>query len=112
MAKKIPLGVVYSTDPNFQYQYEEESEPETLEPGKQDLRVMRDSKGRGGKTVTLVTGFIGRAADLESLGKLLKSRCGIGGSVKDGEIVLQGDVRDKVCDILTKEGYRFKRAGG
>lgn len=112
MNKKRPVGVVYSTDPNFQYQYEEEPEAETLEPSYQDLRVLRDAKGRGGKTVTLIRGFVGTAADLEALGKLLKNRCGIGGSVKDGEIILQGDVRDKACDILTKEGYRFKRAGG
>ena len=112
MNKKRPVGVVYSTDPNFQYQYEEEPEAETLEPSRQDLRVLRDAKGRGGKTVTLIRGFVGATADLEALGKLLKNRCGIGGSVKDGEIILQGDVRDKACDILSKEGYRFKRAGG
>lgn len=111
MAKR-PIGVVYSTDPNFQYRYEEAEEAQTLEPGAQDLRVMRDSKRRAGKTVTLITGFVGTAADLEKLGKMLKTRCGIGGTAKDGEIVLQGDVRDKVCEILTKEGYRFKRAGG
>ena len=111
MSKKMPIGVVYSTDPNFQYRYEETQE-ETLEPARQDLRVMRDSRRRAGKTVTLITGFVGTAADLEKLGKMLKTRCGIGGTAKDGEIVLQGDVRDKVCEILTKEGYRFKRAGG
>ncbi|MDE5575533.1 MAG: translation initiation factor [Bacteroidales bacterium] len=112
MAKKMPIGVVYSTDPNFQYRYEETPQAETLEPARQDLRVMRDSKRRAGKTVTLITGFVGTEADLEKLGKTLKTRCGIGGTAKDGEIVLQGDVRDKVCEILTKEGYRFKRAGG
>lgn len=112
MAKKMPIGVVYSTDPNFQYRYEETPQAETLEPARQDLRVMRDSKHRAGKTVTLITGFVGTEADLEKLGKTLKTRCGIGGTAKDGEIVLQGDVRDKVCEILTKEGYRFKRAGG
>lgn len=112
MAKKMPIGVVYSTDPNFQYRYEETPEADTLEPARQDLRVMRDSKRRAGKTVTLITGFVGTAQDLEKLGKTLKTRCGIGGTAKDGEIVLQGDVRDKVCEILTKEGYRFKRAGG
>ena len=112
MAKKMPIGVVYSTDPNFQYRYEETPQEETLEPVRQDLRVMRDSKHRAGKTVTLITGFVGTEADLEKLGKTLKTRCGIGGTAKDGEIVLQGDVRDKVCEILTKEGYRFKRAGG
>ena len=102
MNKKRPVGVVYSTDPNFQYQYEEEPEAETLEPSRQDLRVLRDAKGRGGKTVTLIRGFVGSTADLEALGKRLKNRCGIGGSVKDGEIILQGDVRDKACDILAK----------
>ena len=112
MAKKMPIGVVYSTDPNFQYRYEETPQEETLEPARQDLRVMLDSKHRAGKTVTLITGFVGTEADLEKLGKTLKTRCGIGGTAKDGEIVLQGDVRDKVCEILTKEGYRFKRAGG
>lgn len=112
MAKKIPVGVVYSTDPNFQYRYEEEPQQETLPPERQDLRVLRDSKGRGGKTVTLIRGFVGTSVDLEALGKRLKNRCGIGGSVKDGEVVLQGDVRDKVCAILEKEGYRYKRAGG
>ncbi len=108
----MPIGVVYSTDPDFQYRYEETEEAETLEPARQDLRVMRDSKRRAGKTVTLITGFVGKEADLEQLGKTLKTRCGIGGTAKNGEIVLQGDVRDKVCEILTKEGYRFKRAGG
>lgn len=112
MAKKIPVGVVYSTDPDFQYRYEEEPLQETLRPDKQDLRVMRDSKGRGGKTVTLIRGFVGTSSDLEALGKMLKTRCGIGGAVKDGEIILQGDVRDKACAILDKEGYRYKRAGG
>ncbi len=112
MNKKRPVGVVYSTNPDFQYRYEEEQEPETLEPGKQDLRVLRDSKGRGGKTVTIVRGFVGTTADLEALCKKLKTRCGIGGSAKEGEILLQGDVRDKACEFLEKEGYRFKRAGG
>ena len=112
MNKKRPVGVVYSTDPNFQYRYEEEPEAETLSPGRQDLRVLRETKGRGGKTVTLIRGFVGTAADLEALGRLLKNRCGIGGAVKEGEIILQGDMRDKVCAILSQEGYRFKRAGG
>lgn len=112
MAKNKPVGIVYSTDPNFQYRYEEAEEEATLAPAQQDLRVMRDSKHRAGKTVTLITGFVGTAADLDKLGKLLKTRCGIGGTAKDGEIVLQGDVREKACEILTKEGYRFKRAGG
>ena len=112
MAKKKPVGVVYSTDPDFQYRYEEAVEPETLEPRQQDLRVLRDSKGRGGKTVTLVRGFVGSGSDLETLGKMLKNRCGIGGTVKEGEVVLQGDVREKVCAILEKEGYRYNRSGG
>lgn len=108
MAKKMPIGVVYSTDPNFQYRYEETEEPETLEPSRQDLRVGRESKGRGGKVVTLITGFVGKQSDLEALGKTLKNKCGIGGSVKDGAVVLQGDVREKVAALLAQQGYRFK----
>ncbi len=104
-------GVVYSTNPEFSYQYKEESEQETLENNKQDLRVMLDKKQRAGKAVTLVKGFVGTNADLEQLGKLLKSKCGVGGTVKDGEILIQGDFRDKIMLLLQNAGYKAKKAG-
>jgi len=111
--KKKRKGIVYSTDPDFDYSYQEQEEEETLDPGQQRLRIMLDRKGRKGKEVTLVTGFVGHSDDLKDLGKLLKSRCGVGGSVKDGEILVQGDQRNKVLDILKKEGYTdSKKSGG
>ncbi len=113
MGKNKKKGVVYSTDPKFNYDYEgQEEEMETLSPAEQDLRVSRDKKNRGGKQVTLVTGFKGSEDDLKELGKLLKSKCGVGGSTKDGEIIIQGDFRDKVYDLLTKEGFKVKKSGG
>ncbi len=108
MSKKQPVGVVYSTNPDYQYQYDEELENETLAPAKQRLRVSLDRHHRGGKTVTLVTGFIGTDDDLQALGKLLKSRCGVGGAAKDGEIIVQGEHVEKVKQILTAEGYGIK----
>lgn len=108
MSKKQPVGVVYSTNPDYQYQYNEEPESETLAPAKQRLRVSLDRHHRGGKTVTLVTGFIGTDDDLQALGKLLKSRCGVGGAAKDGEIIVQGEHVEKVKQILTAEGYGIK----
>ena len=105
-------GIVYSTNDNFDYQYEEQPEEETLPPGEQDLRVMLDKKARKGKQVTLVTGFVGKEADLKELGKLLKSQCGAGGAAKEGEIMVQGDFRDKVLQILHQRGYRAKKSGG
>jgi len=107
--KKEKVGVVYSTDTNFEYTYEGSEETETLEPNKQQLRVLLDKKARAGKQVSLITGFIGTNDDLEKLAKLLKNKCGVGGSAKDGEILIQGDFRDKVVEILLKEGYKARR---
>jgi translation initiation factor 1 len=105
-------GVVYSTDPNFQYNHIQNEESATLPNEKQDLRVMLDKKQRAGKAVTLVTGFIGSESDLNVLGKLLKTKCGVGGTVKDGEIMIQGDFRDKILLLLQQSGYKAKKAGG
>ena len=102
---KDRLGVMYSTNPDFQYNTDNEEEEDTLPKEKQLLRIALDKRNRGGKAVTLVTGFWGTAGDLETLGKFLKVKCGVGGSVKDGEIIVQGDLRPKVLDILQKEGY-------
>ena len=104
-------GTVYSTNPNFVFDYGEE-EVETLEPAKQNLRIMLDKKQRGGKKVTLVTGFEGSDYDLAVLGKELKSACGVGGSVKDGEILLQGDFREKVLALLLQKGYTKTKISG
>lgn len=103
--------MVYSTDPDFEYVTDEPEEPQTLPPAQQDLRVWLDRKQRAGKTVTLVKGFVGREADLAELARLLKSRCGVGGSAKEGEIIIQGDHRDRVAELLVKSGYRCKKAG-
>lgn len=110
-SKPDSRGFVYSTDPNFSFEQEQENE-ETLLPAQQKLRVKLDSKNRGGKTVTLVDGFIGTADDLEDLGKKLKSFCGTGGSAKDGEIIVQGDQRDKVLQWLLKNGYSQTKKSG
>ncbi|MGP1421346.1 MAG: translation initiation factor [Tannerella sp.] len=103
---KSRLGVMYSTNPDYEYQTDKEAEEETLPKDKQRLRITLDKRNRGGKVVTLVSGFRGTGNDLAALGKLLKTRCGVGGSTKDGEIIIQGDWRQKVADILTKEGYK------
>ncbi len=105
-------GFVYSTDPNFRFEDETGEEQETLPPGLQVLRVLLDKKQRAGKAVTLVAGFSGRQEDLDSLGKELRQHCGTGGAVKDGEILVQGDQRDKVLAWLLKKGYsKAKKAG-
>ncbi|MBC8084067.1 MAG: translation initiation factor [Hymenobacter sp.] len=105
-------GVVYSTNPDFSYQTDEPAAAATPPPPQQQLRVQLDKKQRGGKQVTLVTGFVGTDADLQALGKLLKTKCGVGGNAKDGEVLVQGDFRDKVLAVLLKEGYKAKKAGG
>ena len=102
--KKERINVVYSTNPNYQYEYNQEKEQETLAPEKQNLRVTLDSKQRKGKTVTLVQGFTGTEEDLKELAKLLKNKCG----VKDGEIIIQGEVKEKVLTILRDNKYRAK----
>ncbi len=102
---KDRLNVVYSTNPNFQYETGNTEEAETLSPNQQKLRVQLDRKNRGGKVVTLVTGFVGTDDDLKELGRMLKSKCGVGGSAKDGEIIVQGDFKQKVIELLKKEGY-------
>jgi len=104
-------GVVYSTNQEFQYEYSGNEEASTLPPQQQNLKVILDKNQRAGKQVTLVTGFIGKSEDLESLTKLMKTKCGVGGSSKNGEVILQGDLRDKVVQALIKEGYKAKRIG-
>lgn len=106
---KDRLGVIYSTNPDFKYDTGEEPEEETLPCERQALRVSLDKRNRGGKVVTIVTGFRGTAADLVALGKLLKTRCGVGGSAKEGVIIAQGDLRQKVLEVLRKEGYTKSR---
>jgi len=112
---KSRLGMVYSTDPDFRYTTDEVEESETLPPDKQTLRVWLDRKQRAGRVVTLVRGFRGTAADLEALGRMLKQRCGVGGSVKEGEIIVQGDHRDRhlrdpaACGLRLQEGGKMTR---
>ncbi len=112
MAKKKFTNVVYSTNPNFQFEIEEEESVVTLAKNQQKLYVSIDKKQRAGKEVTLIEGFIGSEDDLKELGKMLKSKCGVGGSVKEGEIMIQGNFRDKVMELLVKEGFQVKRKGG
>lgn len=115
MSKKFKSdssGFVFSTDPNFQFQLEENEELETLAPQQQKLRILLDKKQRAGKAVTLITGFVGQDDDLEKLGKQLKNFCGTGGSVKDGEVLVQGDQRNKVLQWLLKHGYTNSKKAG
>ncbi len=107
---KSRLGVVYSTNPDFGFREEDKTnDMETLPAGKQRLIVSIDRRHRAGKQVTLITGFVGKEEDLAELGKTLKSKCGVGGSVKDGEIILQGDFRERAVDILLTLGYKAKK---
>ena len=102
---KERLNVVYSTNPNFNYETDDDEEQVTLAPAQQNLRVQLDRKNRGGKVVTLITGFVGTDNDLKDLGKFLKTKCGVGGAAKDGEIIVQGDFKQKILELLKKEGY-------
>jgi len=109
---KDRLGMVYSTNPDFKYETNSAGDQETLPANKQDLRVHLDKKQRNGKKATLITGFVGKDQDLKELAKMLKTKCGVGGSAKDGEILIQGDFCTKVIEILKSENYKVKRIGG
>jgi len=102
---KDRLNIVYSTNPDYKYESEEVAEEEALPKEKQQLRIKLDKKNRKGKAVSLITGFVGASRDLDELGKFLKVKCGVGGSTKDGEIIIQGDFRNRILEILHKEGY-------
>lgn len=102
-------GVVYSTEPDFNYTVPAEDPADSLPPNRQTLQVFLDTSGRAGKQVTVIGGFVGRREDLEILAKTLKTRCGVGGSVKEGEILIQGDLRQKAVEILRKEGYKTRQ---
>lgn len=104
--------MVYSTSDDYEYEHEVEEKMETPPPSEQDLRVWIDRRQRAGKQVTLVKGFVGSDDDLNELSTLLKRRCGTGGSAKEGEVIIQGDFRERIVEILTQEGYKAKKAGG
>ena len=102
---KDRLGVVFSTNPDFAYQDEDQQPMDSLAPGQQKLRLRIEKNGRGGKTVTVVSGFVGKEEELKELARMLKTRCGVGGSCKEGEIIIQGDFKNRIIDILKQEGY-------
>ncbi|WP_294598707.1 translation initiation factor [uncultured Rikenella sp.] len=106
---KARLGTVYSTDPDFEYTTAAAPEQETLAPARQRLRVALDRRNRGGKQVTVVADFVGSEEDLKELCRFLKQKCGVGGSAKEGEIIIQGDFRDKIVGILTDAGYKARK---
>ena len=108
---KSRLGVVYSTNPEYQYDHDKEEEPESLPPQQQNLIVSLDRKQRKGKAVTLISGFVGKEEDLEALAKKLKTKFGVGGSAKDGEVIIQGDFVVRTMELLKAEGYKVKRSG-
>jgi len=110
--KKNVTGIVYSTKPDFEYTYSNASEADTLPPQQQELRIFIEKKHRGGKTASVIKGYVGKKDDMEILAKLIKAKCGTGGSVKDGEIIIQGDFRDKILELLISNGYKAKKAGG
>jgi translation initiation factor 1 len=112
MSKNKNVNFVYSTNPQAASEFNKKEEVISRPPQQQDLRVMLDKKNRGGKAVTLITGYKGKTEDLEALGKILKTKCGVGGTVKEGEILIQGDFRDKVMQLLLLEGFKAKKAGG
>ncbi len=105
-------GIVFSTNPNFSFSEDEKIEVETLPAAKQNLRISLDKKMRAGKSVTLISGFVGKPEDLENLSKILKVKCSTGGSIKDENILIQGDLRDKILQILLEMGYKAKKIGG
>lgn len=109
---KNRVNIVYSTNQDFQYEKVKKQEVPTLPKQQQNLKVFIDRKHRAGKSVTLISGFTGTSDDLEALGKFLKTKCGVGGTVKDNEILIQGDFRDKIIQLLIAEGYKAKKAGG
>jgi len=110
--KKKRIGIVYSTDDNYDYSYNQNEHSETLDPEEQLLYISRDRKNRKGKDATLIEGFIGTVDDLKDLAKMLKTKCGVGGNAKDGYIIIQGDMRSKVKEILDSIGYKTKMKGG
>lgn len=110
--KKKKIGIIYSTTSSFEYQYESNEETETLPNEKQQLKVTLDKKQRAGKEVTIISGFVGKNEDLSTLAKMLKNKCGVGGSIKENEILIQGNHVEKILKILAENNYKAKKIGG